>query len=98
MPSQTKGLHLTRKTSASKDKDLPAGAAITVPSTLGPPNQGALRSFQKAGALVHSHSRTATKIWFGLFTFHTMALPAVGVVDVLKFHPAFRPSLKSWHP
>ncbi|OLQ10114.1 Carbonyl reductase [NADPH] 1 [Symbiodinium microadriaticum] len=31
--------------------------------------------------------RTGTRIWFGLFTFHTLALPAVGVIDVLNFHP-----------
>ncbi|CAE7252711.1 Cbr1 [Symbiodinium natans] len=33
----------------------------------------------------------ATKIWFGMFTFHTLALPCVGVVDVLNFYPDLKP-------
>ena len=28
-----------------------------------------------------------TKIWFGLFTAHTLTLPVVGIMDVLAFHP-----------
>jgi len=30
---------------------------------------------------------TGTKVWFGLFTFHTFGLPVVGVLDILHFHP-----------
>jgi len=41
-----------------------------------------------AGNVVEAEEvETGTRIWFGLFTFHTLALPAVGVIDVLKFHP-----------
>jgi hypothetical protein len=28
-----------------------------------------------------------TRIWFGLFTAHTLLLPVVGIIDVLAFHP-----------
>jgi len=28
-----------------------------------------------------------TKVWFGLFTAHTLLLPVVGIMDVLAFHP-----------
>ena len=34
--------------------------------------------------------RFGTKVWFGLFTFHTFMLPVVGTIDVLSFHPAAR--------
>lgn len=29
--------------------------------------------------------RFGTKVWFGLFTFHTFMLPVVGTIDVLSF-------------
>lgn len=32
-----------------------------------------------------------TKVWFGLFTFHTFMLPVVGTIDVLSFHPELTP-------
>ena len=38
--------------------------------------------------------RTPTKIWFFLFTMHTLLLPVVGVIDVLGFHPDARRSQK----
>eukprot|EP00930_Biecheleria_cincta_P006819 TRINITY_DN1078_c0_g1_i3.p1 TRINITY_DN1078_c0_g1~~TRINITY_DN1078_c0_g1_i3.p1 ORF type:complete len:607 (+),score=90.48 TRINITY_DN1078_c0_g1_i3:88-1821(+) len=28
-----------------------------------------------------------TRVWFGLFTAHTLLLPVVGIMDVLAFHP-----------
>eukprot|EP00931_Biecheleriopsis_adriatica_P075542 TRINITY_DN49383_c0_g1_i1.p1 TRINITY_DN49383_c0_g1~~TRINITY_DN49383_c0_g1_i1.p1 ORF type:complete len:574 (-),score=71.37 TRINITY_DN49383_c0_g1_i1:111-1832(-) len=34
-----------------------------------------------------------TKIWFALFTAHTLALPVVGIIDILNFHPDLDSSL-----
>ncbi|CAJ1340367.1 unnamed protein product, partial [Effrenium voratum] len=56
-----------------------------------------------AGNIVEAEElETPTKIWFFLFTMHTLLLPVVGVIDVLGFHPDLSPeqipSIRYEHP